>query len=87
MNAALHPRYLPDLALSDFYLFGYLKRCPISRSFEGTEQLLEAVQAILEGSGKVAEQAVFLEWKNSLRQCIATNGEYTDQVKRKVMEE
>jgi hypothetical protein len=49
MKSALHPLYSPDLALSDFYLFGYVKRCLAGFSFEDAHQLLATVEGVLEG--------------------------------------
>jgi histone-lysine N-methyltransferase SETMAR len=74
----LHTPYSPDLAPSDFYLFGDVKICLAGLSFEDADQLLAAVEAVLEGIEKVTLQAVFLEWMDRLRNCIASNGEYTE---------
>jgi hypothetical protein len=52
MKSAPHPPYSPDLAPSDFYLFGYVKRCPAGLSFEDADQLLAAVEGVLEGIEK-----------------------------------
>jgi hypothetical protein len=77
MKSASHPPYCPDLAPSDFYLFGYVKRCLADLSFENADQLLAAVEGVLEGIEKVTLQAVFLEWMDRSRKCIAPNGEST----------
>jgi hypothetical protein len=87
MKSAPHPPYSPDLAPSDFYLFGYVKRCLASLSFEDADQLLAAVEDVLEGIEKVTLQTVFLEWMDRLRKCIATNGEYTESAQINVIEE
>jgi hypothetical protein len=47
-------------------------------SIEGADALLEAVQDVLQGIKKEAFQAVFLEWMDWLRKCIATTGEHID---------
>jgi hypothetical protein len=52
MKSAPHPPYSPDLAPSDFYLFGYVKRCLADLSFEDADQLLAAVEGVLEGIEK-----------------------------------
>jgi histone-lysine N-methyltransferase SETMAR len=78
MEAVPHPPYSPDLAPSGFYLFGYVKRCLPGLSFEDTDQLLAAVEGILEGIEKVTFQAIFLKWMDRFRKCIATSGEYTE---------
>jgi hypothetical protein len=87
MKLAPHPPYSPDLAPPDLYLFGYVKRCLASLSFEDADQLLAAVENILEDIEKVTLQAVFLEWMDRLRKCIATNGEYTESAQIKIIEE
>jgi hypothetical protein len=61
MKSAPHPPYSPDLAPSDFYHFGYVKRCLAGLSFEDADQLLEAVEGVQEGTDKVTLQAVVLE--------------------------
>jgi hypothetical protein len=48
MKSAPHPSYSPDLAPSDFRLFGYVKRCLAGLSFEDADQLLAAVDGVLE---------------------------------------
>jgi hypothetical protein len=62
MKSAPHPSYSPDLAPSDFYLFGYVKRDLAGLLFEDADQLLAAVEGVLEGIEKVTLQAAFLEW-------------------------
>jgi hypothetical protein len=52
MKSAPHPPYSPDLTPSDFYRFGYVKRCLAGLSFENVDQLLEAVEDVLEGIEK-----------------------------------
>jgi hypothetical protein len=44
MARALHSPYSPDLAPSDFYLFGYVKHCPRSQSFEAADELFSAIE-------------------------------------------
>jgi hypothetical protein len=78
MESAPHPPYSPDLAPSDFYLFEYVKRCFAGLSFEDADQLLAAVEGVLEGIGKVTLQAFFLEWMGRFRKCIATNWKYIE---------
>jgi histone-lysine N-methyltransferase SETMAR len=61
MKSAPHPPYSPDLAPSNFCRFGYAKKCLAGLSFEDADQLLAAVEDVLEGIQKVTLQAVFLE--------------------------
>jgi hypothetical protein len=78
MKSVPHPPYSLGLAPSDFYLFGYVQRRLACFSFEDTDQLPAAVEGVLEGIGKVTLQAVFPEWMDRLRKCIATNEEHTE---------
>jgi hypothetical protein len=78
MKPAPHPPCSPDLAPPDFYLFGYVKKCLAGLSFEDADQFLAAGEGVLESIETVTLQAVFLEWMDRLRKCIATNGEYTE---------
>jgi histone-lysine N-methyltransferase SETMAR len=78
VKSAPHPPYSLDLAPSDFCLFEYVKRYLAGLSFEDADQFLASVEGVFEGIGKVTLQAVFLEWMDRLRKCIATNGEYTE---------
>jgi hypothetical protein len=78
MQSVPHPPYPHDLAPSDLYLFGYVKRCLAGFSFEDADQLLAAVKDVLERIEKMNLQAVFLKWMDRFRKCIATNGDYTD---------
>jgi hypothetical protein len=52
MKSAPHSPYSPDLAPSDFYLFGYIKRCLAGLSFEDADQLLAAAEGVPEGIEK-----------------------------------
>jgi hypothetical protein len=87
MKSVLHPPYFPDLAPSDFYLFGYVQRCLAGLSFEDAYQLLAAVESVRKGIEKVTLQAVFLEWMNRLRKYVTTNGEYTESAQINVIED
>jgi hypothetical protein len=78
MKPAPHPPYSIDPALSDFSLFRDVKTCLTGLSSEDADQLLAAVEGLLEGLEKVTLQAVFLEWMDRLRKCIATNEEDTE---------
>jgi hypothetical protein len=70
MKLAPHPPCYPDLAPSDFYLFGYVKRCLAGLSFEDADQVLAAGEGVPEGIEKVTLQAVFLEWTDRSKKCI-----------------
>jgi hypothetical protein len=75
MKLTPHPPYSPDLAPSDFYLFGHVKRCLAGLPFDDADRLLATIEGFIEGIEKVTLQAIFLEWMDRLRKCITTNGE------------
>jgi hypothetical protein len=75
MKPAPHPPCSFDLAPPDFYLFGYVKRCLAGFSFNDADQLPATVEGVPEGIEKVTLQAIFPEWMERLRKCVATNGE------------
>jgi hypothetical protein len=47
-----HPPDSPDLTPLDFYFFGYVQKCLAGLSFEDADQLLAAVEGVLEGVEK-----------------------------------
>jgi hypothetical protein len=87
MNSAPYPPYSPDLAPSDFDLFGYVERCRTGLSFEDADQLLTAVEGVRKGIEEVTLQTVFLEWMDRLWKCIVTNGKYIESAEINVIRE
>jgi hypothetical protein len=78
MKTVLHPLYSPNIAPSDFFLVGDVKRCLAGSSFVDAEDLFEAVRGVVASIESVTFQAGFLEWVDRLRECIQTNGEPTE---------
>jgi hypothetical protein len=76
MDQAPHPPYSPDLARSDFYLFGYLNDRLQGQHFEDADQFFDAIMALRGTIDKVTLQRVLLEWIERLRRSIDTNGEH-----------
>jgi hypothetical protein len=62
MKRAPHPAYPPNLAPSDFSLFGYVKQLLAGQEFFDGEALLGAISTILGGIEKVTLESVFLGW-------------------------
>jgi hypothetical protein len=75
MTRAPHLPYSPDLAPLDFFLFGNVKRQLSGCCFNHADDLLNAVQEILDGFNKPMLIKVFEEWVRILEQCIKTKGE------------
>jgi hypothetical protein len=78
MRRAPHPTYSPDLAPSDFYLFGYIKQLLSGCEFAGRDSLLQGVRDILGGIENVTLEGVFLNWVERLHQSSAVDGEYVE---------
>jgi hypothetical protein len=75
-----HPPDSPDLALSDFWLFGHIKTGLAGRGFAKPEKFLElseGVREFLEGIPAAELTAVFEGWSNRVRWVIAHNGQYS----------
>jgi histone-lysine N-methyltransferase SETMAR len=78
MQRAPHPAYSPDLAPSDFDLFGSVKKLLSGCQFADQDSLLQAVSDILVGIEKVTFESVFHNWMERLCQYSATGGEYVE---------
>jgi hypothetical protein len=61
MKRAPHSPYSPDLAPSDFFLFGYVKRKLMGYHAERLSELLIQIRIILSEIPREALNAVFLE--------------------------
>ena len=75
VTKAPHPLYSPDLAPTDVFLFGDVKRQLSGCSFNSAVDLLTAVHDILDGYGRSTLISVFEEWMRRLRQCIDAEGD------------
>jgi histone-lysine N-methyltransferase SETMAR len=71
-----HPPYSPDLAPSDFALFGYLKSHLQSFECESPDDLRHAVKTILETIPSNWFEKVWDEWLCRLRWVVENSGKY-----------
>jgi hypothetical protein len=76
MKQALHPPYLPDLAPSNFFLFGYVKGNPMGYRAEIPSELLVRIRVILAEIPREIMNADFLEWMERFPKCMQVDGEY-----------
>ena len=76
MKKAAQPPYSPDIAPSDFYLFGYLKEVLQGARFESPEELYSAINEILSEISPEILTSVFLKWEEKLQGVIEANGNY-----------
>ena len=73
-----HPAYSPDLAPSDFFLFGYLKNRAKGIDFACEDDVIEWVRDEFQRIPKGTLHRVFEEWIYRLERCIQVNGEYIE---------
>jgi hypothetical protein len=70
------PPFSPDLALSDFWIFGHIKNSLVGQTFDGPEDLLEDIIAFL-GEIQASElQIVFGHWVSRVKWVLQHNGNY-----------
>ena len=71
-----HPPYSPDLAPSDFGLFGTVKDYFRGREFESEEEILSAINEFLTSKSKQFFKSLFENWEKRLKRCIELDGDY-----------
>jgi transposase len=76
VHLAPHPPYSPDLAPSDFFLFGYLKGKMQGLEFDSPEALLAWIRAEMATIRPDALEAVFERWILRVAKCIEHQGAY-----------
>ena len=74
-----HPPYSPDLAPSDFHLFGPMKEHLQDQKFADDKEVMEAVQSWL----KVTPKSFFLKGIRKLvnrwTKCVVKQGDYVEK--------
>jgi hypothetical protein len=78
MRRASQPPFSPDLAPSDFYLFGKLKTTLMRSVFENEQRLLDGIMKVLDRITRDELESVFEEWAARLEACIYRGGEYVE---------
>lgn len=73
-----HPPYSPDLAPSDFWLFGHLKRQ--LTSYPDSKSLQQAVTKELRAIPKDEFRKTFQKWIERMKLCITNQGEYFEHL-------
>jgi histone-lysine N-methyltransferase SETMAR len=63
---AVHPPYSPDLAPSDFFLFGQIKHCLQGIAFRSRKGLLTVIHEILGAISRSTLEDVFRHWRERL---------------------
>lgn len=71
-----HPAYSPDIAPSDFGLFGTIKKMLEGVEHRTVEELQDHIIKILDDFTPEFWNSLFMEWIERLKQIIHTNGNY-----------
>ena len=71
-----HPAYSPDVAPSDFYLFGRVKKRLEGFEFESPLEVFDKIIEIFDGNSYEERLTVFQEWQNRLDFVRIHNGKY-----------
>ena len=74
-----HPPYSPDLAPSDFFLFGPLKDNLRGQKFDNDEEVQTAVKAWLRQRTPDFFANGFAQWKNRWDKCVERGGDYVEK--------
>ena len=76
IEIAPHPPYSPDLAPSDFYLFGALKSRMSGTKFTSSDEIVEWITEQFEAIPPQELERVFQNWQARLLQCSQSDGSY-----------
>jgi len=74
-----HPAYSPDLAPSDYHLFGPLKDALTGRRFTSDEGVKEAVHEWLAAQAKTFFSEGIQKLLERWNKCIAKHGKYIEK--------
>jgi hypothetical protein len=76
VHLAPHLPHTPDLAPSNFFLFGFLKEKMLGLEFDSTEQLLHWIRDEFERMLRAFLGDVFESWINRLEKCVQCERDY-----------
>jgi histone-lysine N-methyltransferase SETMAR len=76
LEIAPYPRYSPDLAPSDFFLFGYVQHALEGDEFPSEEALLAAIHSVPSNLTGDTLRAVFAKWIERLNWIALNEGHY-----------
>jgi hypothetical protein len=75
MKRAPHPAFSPDLAPSDFYLFGKIKTALMGAVFASEQELLDGVLGVIHTISREELESVFEDWLSRLDQSVQRDGD------------
>ena len=73
-----HPPYSPDIAPSDFFLFGYIKEKLKNCHYGSTDRLMTAIYNIIDGIPPELIANVMRNWISRLHMVIESDGDYIE---------
>ena len=71
-----HPPYSPDLAPSDYHLFGFVKNQMRGQHYETNEALHAAVRQCLRAAGTEFYRKEIFKLPERWEKCVQRNGDY-----------
>jgi histone-lysine N-methyltransferase SETMAR len=71
-----HPPYSPDLAPSDFFLFGHINQCVAEMTFGSGDKLFEAIPSVVMEILIETLHQVFDCWLERMDWVAKNNGDY-----------
>jgi len=74
-----HPAYSPDLAPSDFHMFGPLKDYLRGHKFENDDAVQQAVKSWFRQCSPDFFSNGFVNWRTRWEKCVARNGDYIEK--------
>jgi hypothetical protein len=81
----VHLPHSPDLAPSDFFLFGHVKHCLQGIAFPSSEELLAAIHEIVKAIPPPTLEDVFRNWMERLERVSQNNGDYYPEAKYRLI--
>ena len=74
-----HPPYSPDLAPSDYHLFGFVKNQMRGKYYETNEALQTAVRQCLRAAGTEFYRKATFKLPERWEKCVRRNGDYVEK--------
>jgi hypothetical protein len=74
-----YPSYSPDLAPSDYHLFGFVKDQLRGQGFETREAIQEAVRQCLRMAGTEFYRRRILKLPERCEKCVQISGDYVEK--------
>jgi len=74
-----HPSYSPDLAPSDYHLFGFVKDQLLGQGYETMEAIQKAVRQCLRMAGTEFYRRAIFKLPERWKKCVQRSGDYVQK--------